>query len=73
MIDINVVINSIGAGTADCPAVIGVNSFMKRLCISNYFLREIIAMNDEFRFIFGGKERNLSRQVKYMVAKEKIK
>ena len=65
-------INSIGAGTADCPAVIGVNSFMKRLCISNDFLREMIAMNDEFRFIFGGKEKNLSRQVKYMVTMEQI-
>ena len=65
-------INSIGAGTADCPAVIGVNSFMKRLCISNDFLREMIAMNDELRFIFGGKERNLSRQVKYIVAMEQI-
>lgn len=65
-------INSIGAGTADCPAVIGFNSFMKRLCISNDFLREMIAMNDEFRFIFGGKEKNLSRQVKYMVTMEQI-
>lgn len=57
-IDVDVVVNGFGASTVDCPAVCRVNSFVKSVCISNKCSYETIAINDEYRRVFDGKERD---------------